>query len=267
MKLNTLMVALLALLTVPAIAMAENEAETSTSIEASPSAAPKPLMAKKQNTSFLVGQLYAGGNVGFAVPLGLGRKDDELAFNDVAKTGFVINADAMWQMNQAIGLGGEVGYRKYGYNDQKTWGSLTRYGAFDASYQAIDFDLTGRVFIGRQSIRPFIGILVGGELIMNNVDFNPSTQYAGSIAATKYKTTNLSVAYGVMTGAYFKAGRRTLLSLQMRLNLVPKVDDGIIQVEQSNGDIQNIHQNQHGNQHNLTITLGMHIGTQKNNKH
>lgn len=265
MRFNTLL-ALLALTLVPAVAAAENENETTINAEASPSLAPRPLMAKKQNTSFLVGQIYVGGNVGFAVPLGLGRSDDELAFNDVAKTGFVINADVMRQMNQAIGLGAEVGYRKYGYNDKKTWGSLTRYGAFDASYQALDFDLTGRVFIGRQSIRPFIGILVGGELIMNNVDFTPSTQYSGAIAATQYKTTNLSVAYGVMSGAYFKAGRRTLLSLQVRLNFVPSLEDGTIEVK-NNDDIQYIHQNQHGNQHNLTITLGLHVGTQKNNKH
>lgn len=262
---KNLLLALMAILAAPATATPETTATTDAEAKASP--APASMMSRKQNTSFLVGQVYVGGNVGFAIPLGIGRGDDELAFNDVAKTGFVIAADIMRQMNQAIGLGGEVGYRRYGYNDKKTWGQLTRYGAFDASYQAIDFNLTGRVFIGRQSIRPFIGVIAGGELIMNNVDFTPSTQYSGSIDATNYKTTNLSVAYGVMSGAYFKAGRRTLLSLQVKLNFIPTLEDGKIQITQPNGDTQDIYQNQHGNQTNLTITLGMHIGTQKNNKH
>lgn len=255
---------LTALLCAPVAMTAETGKTASREAEASPAQA--PLMAHRQNSSFLVGQVYAGGNVGFAIPMGIGRSGDELAFNDVAKTGFAIYADVMRQMNQAIGLGGEVGYRKYGYNDKKTWGSLTRYGAFDASYQAVDFNLTGRLFLGRQSIRPFIGVLVGGELIMNSVDFTPSKQYQ-NIPATNYKTTNMSVAYGVMSGAYFKAGRRTLLSLQVRLNFVPTLDDGTIEVSQPNGDTQFIAQNQHGNQTNLTVTLGMHIGTQKNNKH
>lgn len=261
---NTLTAALLALLAFPSAASAESGVTTGSEPDADPS--PVPMMGRRQNTSFLVGQVYVGGDIGFAVPLGVGRGSDELAFNDVAKTGFAIYGDVMRQMNQAIGLGGEVGYRKYGYNDKKTWGQLTRYGAFDATYQAVDFNLTGRLFIGRQSIRPFIGVLVGGELIMNSVDFTPSKQYE-SISATNYKTTNMSVAYGVMSGAYFKAGRRTLLSLQVRLNFVPTLDDGTIEVTQPNGDIQFISQNQHGNQTNLTVTLGMHIGTQKNNKH
>lgn len=263
-KRKSTLAALLALLAAPVASMAETGATPQGEREAN--AAPATMLSRRQNTSFLVGQVYVGGDIGFAVPLGVGRGSDELAFNDVAKTGFAIYGDVMRQMNQAIGLGGEVGYRKYGYNDKKTWGSLTRYGAFDAKYQALDFNLTGRLFIGRQSIRPFIGILVGGEMIMNSVDFTPSKQYE-SIAATNYKTTNMSVAYGVMSGAYFKAGRRTLLSLQVRLNFVPTLDDGTIEVSQPNGDIQYIAQNQHGNQTNLTVTLGMHIGTQKNNKH
>lgn len=263
--------ALMPILLLSATAQAEEttatEATETTSATSEAAPALAPLMAHKQNTSFLVGQIYVGGHVGFAIPTSIGRSSDELSFRDVAKTGFVIYADGMRQMNQAIGLGAEVGYRKYGYNDKKTWGSLTRYGSFDADYQAVDLNLTGRVFIGRQSIRPFIGILVGGELIMNSVDFNPSTQYKGAINATQYKTTNLSAAYGVMAGAYFKAGRRTLVSVQARLNFVPTLEGGTISVTQSNGDIQYISQNQHGNQTNVSVTVGLHIGTQKNNKH
>lgn len=248
----------------PAVSTSASEA-----IEVSPAMSPAPAPApafRKQNTSFLVGQLYVGGHVGFSVPLGLGRKDEELAFNDVAKTGFVIYADCMKQMNQAIGLGGEVGYRRYGQNDKKTWGTLTRYGNFDATYQAIDFDLTGRVFIGRQSIRPYIGILAGGELVMNSMDFTPNSAHS-NLDATVYKTTNVSVLYGVMAGAYFKAGKRTLLSISARLSFVPTLDDGLIEITESNGDTQHIYKNMHGNQHNISVTVGMHIGTQKNNKH
>ena len=70
-----------------------------------------------------------------------------------------------------------------------------------------------------------------------------------------------------MAGAYFKAGRRTLLSVQARLNIVPQLKDGVIEVSQPNGDLQYIAQNQHGNQSHISVTVGMHIGTQKNNKH
>lgn len=236
-------------------AMAENDALPS----------PAPLPASRSST-FNVGQIYVGGHIGFAIPTSIGRDDDEISFRDVAKTGFVIYADAMRQMNQSIGVGAEFGFRNYGQNDKKTWSNLTRYGEFEATYRALDLNLTGRLFFSRKAVRPFFGVLVGGELIMNSVDFTPNTQYAGAISATQYKTNNISPAFGVMTGAYFKAGRQTLASLQVRLNIVPQLKDDVISMQSSNGDTQSIAQNPHGNQTNISVTLGLHIGTQRDNR-
>ena len=70
----------------------------------------------------------------------------------------------MRQMNQSVGVGAEAGFRSYGYNDNKTWANLTRYGTFDATYRAVDLNLTGKLFFSRNSVRPFLGVLVGGEL-------------------------------------------------------------------------------------------------------
>ena len=228
-------------------------------------ASPVPVPASRSST-FNVGQIYVGGHIGFAIPTSIGRGDDELSFRDVAKTGFVIYGDMMRQMNQSIGVGAEAGFRSYGYNDKKTWANLTRYGTFDATYRAIDLNLTGRVFFSRTAVRPFLGVLVGGEFVMNTVDFTPNTKYTGAMKATKYDSKGISPAFGVMTGAYFKAGRQTLASLQVRLNVVPHLKDGEISVVGDNGDIQSIAQNPHGNQTNISVTLGIHIGTQQNNR-
>lgn len=228
-----------------------------------PPVAPLPAM---RGSTFNVGQIYVGGHLGFAIPTSIGRSSNEISFRDVAKTGFVIYADMMRQMNQSIAVGAEAGFRNYGQNDQKTWSNLTRYGNFEAKYQAVDLNLTGRLFFTRQSIRPFLGVQVGGELIMNSVDFTPNTKYQGAIDATQYKTNNISPAFGIMTGAYFKAGRQTLASLQVRLNIVPQLKDDIISMESSNGDIQSIAQNPHGNQTNISVTLGIHIGVQQDNR-
>lgn len=230
-----------------------------------PALAPAPAPATRSST-FNVGQIYVGGHVGFAIPTAIGRGDDELSFRDVAKTGFVIYGDVMRQMNQSVGVGAEAGFRSYGYNDNKTWANLTRYGTFDATYRAVDLNLTGKVFFSRNSVRPFLGVLVGGELVMNTVDFTPNTKYSGVMKATKYDSKGLSAAFGVMTGAYFKAGRRTLASLQLRLNVVPQLKDVTISVVGDNGDIQSIAQNPHGNQTNISVTFGLHIGTQRDNR-
>lgn len=235
--------------------------------ETTPAAAPPPAAGRRYDT-FNVGQIYAGGHVGFAIPTSIGRSSADLSFRDVAKTGFVIFADVMRQMNQSVGLGAEVGFRNYPYNDKKTWSNLTRYGTFEATYRALDFNLTGRLFFSRNTVRPFLGITAGGEVIMNSVDFTPNTKYAGAMTATTYSTTNLSASLGLMTGAYFKAGKRTLMSCQIRLNIVPQLKDDVIEVADSDyGDIQTVAQNPHGNQTNISVTLGLHIGTQRNNKH
>lgn len=226
-------------------------------------AAPPP--APRFAQTFNVGQVYVGGHAGFAIPTSLGRGGEELSFRDVAKTGFVIYADVMRQMNQSIGLGAEAGFRNYPYNDKKTWSNLTRYGQFEASYRAVDFNLTGRLFFTRNAIRPLLGVVVGGELVMNSVDFTPNNRYEGVVRPTVYDTKSISPAFGVMTGAYYKAGRRTLVSLQMRLNFVPRLKDDTIEID-TGSDIQSIAQNPHGNQTNISVTLGLHIGTQRNNR-
>lgn len=236
----------------------DNGAATAAAIEA-PAAAP-------HNTSFNVGQLYVGGHVGFSLPTAIGREKDQISFKDVAKTGFVIFADGMYQMNQQVGVGGEVGFRTYPYNDERTWSNLTRYGAFEASYTAIDFGLNGRLFLTRTAVRPFLGIHAGGEVAMNKVDFVPNAKYASLAKPTVYESNSLSACFGFMTGAYFKVGRRTLASVQIRLSLVPQLKDEDIVVTNEYQEIQTTKQNPHGNQNNLSVTVGLHIGTQKNNK-
>lgn len=231
--------------------------------EVVPEVAPPP--APRFAQTFNVGQVYAGGHVGFAIPTAIGRGGGELSFRDVAKTGFVVYADVMKQMNQSIGLGAEAGFRNYPYNDKKTWSNLTRYGQFEASYRAIDLNLMGRLFFSRNAIRPVLGIVVGGELIMNSVDFTPNNRYEGVVRPTVYETRSVSPAFGVMTGAYYKAGRRTLVSLQLRLNFVPRLKDDTIEVD-TGSDIQSIAQNPHGNQTNISVSLGLHVGTQRNNR-
>ena len=224
--------------------------------------------ARRINSTYNVGQIYVGGHIGMGVPLAIGRKDSQIAFNDVAKTGFVVYADAMRLMTQNISLGADFGFRNYPYNDKKTWSNLTRYGTFEASYRALDLDVTGRLFFTTNSVRPFFGVFGGAELIMNDVDFIPSASYAESISATQYSTTNISPMFGFMAGVYMKVGKRTLLSLQGRLSFVPTLDDGIIEITNPrNQEVQTMYQNVHGNQTNLAITLGIHVGTNKNNKH
>ena len=232
--------------------------------EAAPAFAPSPVV--RAASSFNVGQVYVGGHLGMAVPLSLGRDDDEISFHDVAKTGFVIYADGMYQMSQAIGVGAELGFRTYPYSDERTWSNLTRYGTFEAKYTAFDFALNGRLFLGRKTIRPFLGVAAGGELIMNSIDFVPNS-LSSSTHATNYDSHFVSACFGFMGGAYFKAGKRTLVSLQVRLNLVPNLKDELIEMTGAQGDIQTVQRNPHGNQNNLMVTIGLHVGTQKNNKH
>ncbi len=222
---------------------------------------------RKKNTSFNVGQLYIGGHMGFAVPTAIGE-DDKWTFKDAAKTGFVIYADVMRQMNQAVGLGGEIGFRNYPYNDQKFLAVNSQYGTYESKFRALDFDLTGRVFFSTNSVRPFLGIFAGGELIMNQATFVPKGEYL-KYTETDYKKTNLSPLFGVMAGAYFKVGKRTLLSVQGRLAIVPTVKSEVQYAIPENYPYErySIHPVAHEKQTNVSITVGLHVGRDRKNQH
>lgn len=229
---------------------------------------------KKKNTSYQVGQLYIGGHVGVAVPTSIGE-DDGWTFKDAAKTGFVIYGDVMRQMNQAIGLGGEIGFRNYPYNDQKIHPNvngesrrITGRASYEATYRGLDFDLTGRVFITTKAVRPFIGVFGGGEIVMNSVTYNPPPSYQ-KYTVTDCKTTNLSPLFGFMAGAYFKAGKRTLMSVQGRIAFVTSVKDGVISVyndDYPQDKPEALHPIAHEKETNISITIGLHVGKDAKNQ-
>ncbi len=264
---------LLALVATPALAtQTDGDNHTQLSLSSSPRTKSSKGYGHmgRANDTFNVGQIYFGGHIGASIPMSIGRDDDEISFRDVANTGFAIHGDATYMLNQQVALGGEIGFMNFGYNSggDGTWNDLSKCGVLEATFRTLDFLVTGRVFFTRNSFRPFIGIVAGGAVLFNSLDFTPDTKYQGSLTSTTYETTNLSVAYGPMAGIYFKAGKRTLISLQARLTFVPTLDDSVIRTVNPDTYVETYtYQNTHGNQHNLMISLGLHVGKNKNNKH
>ena len=230
----------------------------------SASASATGAQAQRMGATYNVGQIYIGGNLGMGIPTAIGRNKDQVSFKDVAKLGFSASADAMRLMNQSIGLGGEVFYQTNSYNEDY-WSGISRYGSFENKYQTVGLNLTGRVFISTKALRPFIGIGAGGALVHNSMDFQPNSKSSFN-QPVNYTTNNISPVFGVMTGIYNKIGKRTLLSIQIRLNVITKVKDDVIPVDNADG-ANTITQNAHGNQNNIMVTLGLHIGSDRKNQH
>ena len=220
--------------------------------------------AQRMGATYNVGQIYIGGNLGMGIPTAIGRNKKDVSFKDVAKLGFSASADAMRLMNQSIGLGAEVMYQTNSYNEEY-WSGISRYGSFENKYQTVGLNLTGRVFMTTKALRPFIGIGAGGALLHNEMDFQPNSKSSFN-QPVNYTTNNISPVFGIMTGIYNKVGKRTLLSIQIRLNLITKVKDDVIPVDNADG-ANTIAQNAHGNQNNIMVTLGLHIGSDRKNQH
>ena len=213
--------------------------------------------------SFNVGQIYAGLHLGVGVPLAIGCNDDP-KFNDVARSGFAVVGDGMWMPTENIGLGAQIGFQNFPYNEEY-WGNLGWRGTFDASFHSLNFGLTGRIFLTKNQLRPFLGIAAGGEMVKNSLSFthqtNPDVNFS-------YDTANLSPAFGLMTGMYYKVAKRAMVSINIRLNIIPLLEKETHSTydNQTHQQGDPVVYNAHGKQNNLLITVGLHIGTNKNLK-
>ena len=211
-------------------------------------------------------QIYAGGRLGVGIPLSLGRSSDEIAFNDVASIGFACKADVMWLASPAICLGGELGFNKFPYKEQ-FWATLGQRGSFDANYRELSAGVLGRLVMGTYDVKPFLGIAVDAHLLMNELTFDSRFDGTMQDESVKYKLTQIKPGFGVETGIFFRAGDNTQLSVAVRLNVLPFLDEEkMTTVDKDTFQESSVIVNPHGNQNNIEVLVGLHFRTKSDRK-
>lgn len=207
------------------------------------------------------GQIYAGARLGVGVPLSLGRSSDDISFKDVSSVGFAAKGDVFWLVNSVVGVGGELGFNSFPYKEQ-FWASLNRRGSFNASYRDMSAGLTGRLFFGTYDVKPFFGIAANAHYLRNSLDFKSSYVGTSQDESVSYTSNQIKPGFALEAGIFYHIGSVTQLSVGMRLNVLPFLDeDKMTTVDPYSYVEQTIVVNPHGNQNNFEVVVGLHFLT------
>lgn len=209
-------------------------------------------------------QVYVAGRLGVSVPLGVGRAEDEVSFPDVVSAGFAAAIDGMFMQSEVVGIGMEVGFNAFPYRDQ-FWSALNYRGTFEASYQDIHASLTGRLFLGRQDVKPYFGIKAGGHFLRNSLSFVSNMSDSADDESVSYSTDRIYPGFGVEGGIFFRTSRTVNLSIAVRLNMIPFLKEDVLTFEDAyTFQEKKVVVNPHGNQNNIEFVVGLHFGVRKN---
>lgn len=212
------------------------------------------------------GQIYAGGRIGVGVPLALGRSSDEVSFRDVASLGFAAKLDAMWMASPVIGIGGEVGFNTFPYKEQ-FWSGQSQRGAFDATYRDASLGVIGRLIMGPHELKPYLGVAIDAHLMMNTLNFDSRFEGTMQDESVNYKSTQIKPGFGAECGVFFKVGQTSHLSVALRLNVMPFLEEETMTtIDNYSYAERKVTVNPHGNQNNLEVLVGLHFGTKSNKK-
>lgn len=209
-------------------------------------------------------QVYVAGRLGISAPLGIGRADDEVSFPDVASIGFAAALDGMFMPTEAIGVGLEAGLNSFPYKDQ-FWSALNYRGTFEASYQDLNASVTGRLFLGKNDIKPYFGIKAGGHFLRNSLSFVSNMSESADDESVSYSTNRIYAGFGAEGGIFFRTSRTTNLSIAVRLNMIPFLEEEIMTFQDAyTFQEKKVVVNPHGNQNNIEFIIGVHFGVRKN---
>lgn len=224
----------------------------------------------KRQSMLQANQIYAGARLGIGIPTALGREASEVSFRDVASIGFAAHADCMWMASSILAVGGELSFNTFPYKEQ-FWASLGQRGSFDASYLDLGAGLTGRIFIGSYDLKPFLGMAVNAHYLNNKLNFD--SKFAGSSQdeSVAYTSTQIKPGFAFEIGFLYKVGDKSHLSLAMRTNILPFLQQENMKIVDSYSYAEKlVVVNPHGNQNNIEAILGLHFATKTSkvrNKH
>lgn len=226
------------------------------------------IYARKKSISE-TGQIYIGGGLGLNIPTKIGRESNQVNFTDVARLGFVSYLNGMWMQSEVVGIGAELNYLSNPYNDQYWINLTTNYrGSFDAYYRSLGLNMNGKLFFGKRDIRPYFGVFVGGNFIMNYLSFVSDPQFVGTTqdATVSYNYRKIKLGFGGDLGVSYKLSNTTRMFLNARLSLIPFLDEVVKQIKDSsesyyyNEYSNSVVMNPHGCQNTIMITVGLNFG-------
>ena len=226
------------------------------------------IYARKKSVSE-TGQIYIGGGLGLNIPTKIGRESNQVNFTDVARLGFVFYLNGMWMQSEVVGIGAELNYLSNPYNDQYWINLTTNYrGSFDAYYRSLGLNVNGKLFFGKRDIRPYFGVFVGGNFIMNYLSFVSDPQFVGTTqdATVSYNYQKIKLGFGGDLGVSYKLSNTTRMFLNVRLSLIPFLDEVVKQIKDSsesyyyNEYSNSVVMNPHGCQNTIMITVGLNFG-------
>ena len=228
-----------------------------------------PIYARRDKNSE-AGQVYVGGSLGIGIPTSIGRNSDEISFSDVCRLGFASSINCTWMQSEAVGVGAELVYMSNPYKEEYWINLTTNYrGSFDAEYKTMGLDAFGKLFFGKNEIRPYFGVFVGGFYVKNSLSFTSDPQFIGTTqdASVSYEYNKIKIGFGGDLGFYYRISSTTRLSLNVRLSLlvnkqIKDSSESYYTAEYTNDVVMN----PHGNQNAIVVSAGLNFGIRNKRK-
>lgn len=199
--------------------------------------------------------LSFGGSIGLVLPSDLGTSD-ELGFNDVASTGFSIEADSRWYYSQRLSLGANISY-SFTPQDDQFW-NLRNYGTTDNYYRMLQFAICGHYYFSDDELKPYMGVGFGAFLLMNQLIFSSNYYGSDSYESVSYTTSHWKPSFYPEVGFMYELSKNTNFFMNLRFQVIPNMKPTTVEVYDNIGTIIDwIVQNPHGHQNHFVLSAGL----------
>lgn len=217
------------------------------------------ILAKKRGET-----LWCGGSISLFMPTNLLKGENTLGFNDVSSMGIGIKGNFDWYFQPNLVIGGEIGY-SHSKIDQEFW-DMNKYGEAKGGYTTIPMMINSQIiFDHKGDVRPFVGVAFGGDLLLNDFDFQSSYNNNAEYPDFTYTTSNFKPAVAAEVGVQFMLSSNSLLSLSGRFNYISDLESTTTIIYDQDGyEIGSYVQNPHGRQNFFELMVGLRFGV--NNK-
>ena len=99
----------------------------------------------------------------------------------------------------------------------------------------------------------------------NSLSFVSNMSESADDESVSYSTDRIYAGFGAEGGIFFRTSRTTNLSIAVRLNMIPFLEEEIMTFQDAyTFQEKKVVVNPHGNQNNIEFIIGVHFGVRKN---
>lgn len=190
---------------------------------------------------------------GMVFPTGWGRKSNEISFKDVAKPGVALLSGVVYQPQNRLSLGIEVGYQYLA--DRTAFWNVSSRGRFDANYHAFSLRTEGLIYFSDRAWQPYSGMHVGGYCLRNTLLFDSFLNQTPLDESVSYTTTNWKPGFGFIAGMSYRVSARVRIGLQIDFTIIPRLESQLEPILEQGVVVDYVLKNPHEKQHQMMATL------------